>query len=132
MNHWGKMRHIFLSIVMLWMLTGCETLVTQPTPDSIEEPETVLEPEPALEIEPEPVPQEADTSADEPVKPPPVVDEELLVAQKTLKDMGLYSGQLDGIYGPKTRKALLDYQYWNGLALTGELDLQTKISLEQQ
>ena len=132
MIHWGKIKSIGCGLLLPLFIVGCETLVTQPQPEPVPEPEPVLEPQPELQIQPEPAPDITDDTENEPPKPAPVVDEELLLAQKVLKDMGLYSGQLDGIYGPKTRKALLDYQYWNGLALTGELDLQTKISLEQQ
>ena len=132
MIHWGKIRFIFCGLLLPLLLVGCESLVTQPQTEPVPEPEPIIQPEPALDIAPEPLPETTEPAESEPPKPAPVVDEELLLAQKVLKDMGLYTGQLDGIYGPKTRKALLDYQYWNGLALTGELDLQTKISLEQQ
>lgn len=53
-------------------------------------------------------------------------------AQRTLQDMGLYQGQVDGIVGPKTRAAVSQYQTRQGIEQTGRLDRQTLQSLDQQ
>lgn len=52
--------------------------------------------------------------------------EELIrMVQLTLKDSGFDPGPIDGILGPKTRKAIKTFQIKNELEPTGELDKQT-------
>lgn len=51
-------------------------------------------------------------------------------AQEALQNKGLYSGRIDGIYGPKTRHAIAKFQEQNGLQQTAELDEQTMMKLE--
>lgn len=40
--------------------------------------------------------------------------------QKALAGMGLYTGKIDGIHGPKTRRAITAYQRVAGLKVTGD------------
>jgi hypothetical protein len=49
--------------------------------------------------------------------------------QATLKDMGYYSGDVDGLLGPLTRKALTGYQGDSGLTATATIDEPTLDSL---
>jgi len=68
----------------------------------------------------------------ESVKPlDPTLHERLLVIsiQTRLKDAGFDPGLPDGIVGPKTKEALRQYQASQGIAVTGEIDAATKISL---
>lgn len=53
-------------------------------------------------------------------------------AQQALKDKGLYSGSVDGIYGPITRKAVRSYQKEQNLNADGRLGPQTLSSLGVQ
>src|SRR5215469_12654827 len=46
-------------------------------------------------------------------------------AQLELRNMGLYGGSLDGIEGPKTKRALDQFQRNSGLKRTAVLDPQT-------
>jgi len=46
-------------------------------------------------------------------------------AQQRLANLGFYHGELDGVVGPKTRKAIGEFQARTGLPLTGELDDRT-------
>src|SRR5215472_5103286 len=46
-------------------------------------------------------------------------------AQLELRNMGLYGGSLDGIEGPKTKRALDQFQRNSGLERTAMLDPQT-------
>ena len=46
-------------------------------------------------------------------------------AQVELHTIGLYHGSLDGIAGPETKRALLEFQEDNGLDRTATLDQQT-------
>jgi len=46
-------------------------------------------------------------------------------AQVELHSIGLYYGSLDGVAGPDTRRALLEFQENNGLERTAALDQQT-------
>ena len=53
-----------------------------------------------------------------PVKADPVVEQ----VQGILKDLDFYSGTVDGISGPNTRKAIQAYQQKVGLNASGEID----------
>jgi len=53
-----------------------------------------------------------------PVKSDPVVEQ----VQGILKDLDFYSGTVDGISGPNTRKAIQAYQQKVGLTASGEID----------
>ena len=50
-------------------------------------------------------------------------------AQKKLKRLGYNPGPLDGIWGPKTQKAIKKFQQDNSLLVTGNLDEQTRLQL---
>lgn len=50
-------------------------------------------------------------------------------AQQVLKDKGFYSGSVDGIYGPMTRKAVRSYQQQQNLTTDGRLGPETLSSL---
>lgn len=54
---------------------------------------------------------------------PPTVD--VRTAQQTLRDLGYYSGPVDGVLGPVTYAALRAYQRDHGLRITGRLDSST-------
>jgi Putative peptidoglycan binding domain len=46
-------------------------------------------------------------------------DNEIRSVQSALRRLGIYSGQVDGILGPDTRRAIEDYQVKNKLPVTG-------------
>ena len=46
-------------------------------------------------------------------------------AQEALKHLGLYTGEVDGLYGPKSREALVKFQIMHGLPATGEMSDET-------
>lgn len=71
----------------------------------VEEPETTIN-----IVRPTPAPA--------PVKSDPVVEQ----VQGILKDLDFYSGTVDGISGPNTRKAIQAYQQKVGLNASGEID----------
>ena len=50
-------------------------------------------------------------------------------AQVELHTIGLYNGSLDGIIGPETKRALLEFQKSNGLGRTATLDQHTADAL---
>ncbi|HEX8678680.1 MAG TPA: peptidoglycan-binding protein [Chthoniobacterales bacterium] len=45
--------------------------------------------------------------------------------QSALQQQGYYRGEVDGTYGPMTRRALLNFQGANGLPQTGQIDQDT-------
>jgi Putative peptidoglycan binding domain len=49
-------------------------------------------------------------------------DHEIRSVQGALRRLGIYSGQVDGILGPDTRRAVEDYQVDNKLPVTGQPD----------
>lgn len=54
---------------------------------------------------------------------------EIRDVQQKLQADNLYSGKIDGIPGPQTRRAVAEYQKQNGLRVTANLDRQTRDSL---
>ncbi len=63
---------------------------------------------------------------------PALSNAEVKDAQTVLKNIGLYDGSIDGIYGPRTRKAVGDFQAQNDLPKSGRLDAPTREKLQQQ
>ncbi len=49
--------------------------------------------------------------------------------QTRLQDLGFYHGNIDGRWGPETRRALADFQGQHGLQQTGELNVATASQL---
>jgi hypothetical protein len=49
-------------------------------------------------------------------------DNEVRSVQAALRRLGIYSGQVDGILGPDTQRAVEDYQVRNKLPVTGQPD----------
>lgn len=45
--------------------------------------------------------------------------------QRALKGAGLYNGKIDGVIGPKTKKAIRDFQAQNGLVADGKVGAKT-------
>ena len=45
--------------------------------------------------------------------------------QTALKQNGVYSGRVDGVWGPKTQNGVSQFQQKNGMQATGSLDDQT-------
>ncbi len=61
--------------------------------------------------------------------PPPLQEQTLRAAQRSLRTQGFYGGLPDGIPGPATQDAIIAYQRNTGLPRTGRLDLETLNSL---
>jgi hypothetical protein len=56
-------------------------------------------------------------------------DNEIRSVQAALRRIGTYSGQVDGILGPDTRRAIEEYQGRNKLPVTGQPDRSLNASL---
>ena len=56
-------------------------------------------------------------------------DNEIRSVQAALRRLGVYSGQVDGILGPDTRRAISDYQTRNRQPVTGQPDQTLNASL---
>jgi hypothetical protein len=56
-------------------------------------------------------------------------DNEIRSVQAALRRLGTYAGQVDGILGPDTRRAIEDYQTRNKLPVTGQPDQGLNASL---
>lgn len=54
--------------------------------------------------------------------PRPAADPTVQQVQGMLNDLNLYTGSVDGIAGPQTKKAIADYQKLVGLDPSGEID----------
>lgn len=58
--------------------------------------------------------------------------ENVKAAQEALRDKGFDPGPVDGVMGPQTRKAVMDFQRKEGLKTTGRLDVATSSRLGMQ
>jgi hypothetical protein len=56
-------------------------------------------------------------------------DSTVAAAQERLARQGYYRGEIDGVFGPATRRAIMRYQSDNGLRVTGYLTMDTRQSL---
>ena len=56
-------------------------------------------------------------------------DQVIANVQASLQEQGYYSGEVDGLLGPLTQEALVNFQNSNGLAPTGSIDEPTLDSL---
>jgi hypothetical protein len=56
-------------------------------------------------------------------------DSTVAAAQERLARAGYYRGEIDGVFGPETRRAIMRYQSDNGLRVTGYLTTDTLQSL---
>lgn len=52
-------------------------------------------------------------------------DSAVAVAQQKFALLGYYRGEIDGVFGPETRRALMRYQNEHGLRVTGTFDAET-------
>lgn len=53
-------------------------------------------------------------------------------AQRTLRELGYQPGPLDGVVGPRTKRALVRYQMAERIEVTGQLDSETMVRLDIQ
>lgn len=65
----------------------------------------------------------------QPVSPATLSRVDVSDLQLRLRDEGLYRGELDGIWGPLSQQALIDFQSRNGLTPDGRIDAQTASAL---
>src|SRR5437870_4762432 len=56
-------------------------------------------------------------------------DDNVRAVQENLRDGGFYSGEIDGAYSSQLAAALTRYQVRKGLAVTGQLDVDTSNAL---
>ena len=49
--------------------------------------------------------------------------------QTALMRMGYYKGDIDGVLGPQTRTALIDFQRARGIGQSGRMDIDTLTGL---
>ena len=111
---------IFLMAILLIFTFGCGQK-TQKAESPTTEPELVLnetEPSSNLEVNTPPLPV-APVEVSLPEKP---TAEDI---QKALINANLYQGKIDGVIGPKTKKAIEDFQAQNNLKVDGKVGPKT-------
>jgi len=59
----------------------------------------------------------------------PLPPEALLRVQDRLREVGAYSGRVDGVWGPDSQAALERFQQSRGLQVTGQLNQATAVTL---
>lgn len=121
---------------------GCKGKVEK-TPDvSVTEATDVIMPaddlsrtsEPAQNVATETIPPTA-TAPQAPVEKEPTVRQEKAARDKevqiALKNAGFYTGAVDGKIGPKTKKAIQEFQKAKGLKVDGKVGPMTWAELEK-
>jgi peptidoglycan hydrolase-like protein with peptidoglycan-binding domain len=58
-------------------------------------------------------------------KPAVLHHQDIKKVQESLRDKGYYTGKVDGVLGPRTRKGIRQYQKSENLPVTGKLDAET-------
>ena len=87
----------------------------------------------AGDIDKAPKPSWNTPTGSEPSKQPQSAEnlskDDIRQAQLELRHAGVYDGSLDGVIGPQTRQALVEYQKDNGLVQTATLDARTMVTM---
>ena len=136
---------LIVTVVLSIAVFGCKGKVEKPT----EEPNlevTAGAPTTEAEMSAQAVVEPAQTALSETIPPtaavPQVAQTPLTVVtqvaqdrtkeiQTALKNAGLYAGTIDGKTGPRTKKAILDFQKANGLKADGKVGPKTWAALEK-
>lgn len=87
----------------------------------IEKPKSV--PEPVVETTPAPV--SVPEPLDGEIGTGPITHKDVLMMQQKLKDLGYFSGDVDGFYGPQTADAIREFEKAYGLEAVGALTRET-------
>ena len=133
------MKTTLLAVLILGLLvmSGCNQgpKREQSAEGTIEEPVTVVTSGPAANIPSAPVSVSATEPAGPGIKQSPAVEGEVEADPKArltdkslqlaLKNAGFYNGVVDGKIGPKTKKAIEDFQAKNNLEVDGKVGPQT-------
>ncbi len=136
-----KFVFIILAIGLVAFLNGCgkkqQSLEEMQEPMSMEVLNMINKSTPAgpggAEVKPPAVPAQAAPVQVAPVQPaaeplPPVgsyAKPSIQEIQTALKNAGFYAGNVDGKIGPKTKKAIEDFQKANGLTADGKVGPKT-------
>jgi peptidoglycan hydrolase-like protein with peptidoglycan-binding domain len=100
-----------------------ETLTTMNTTASVApQAQEVKAPEAKVETVTSPA---AKTGKLEPLPPPGPYKPTGIEIQTALKNANLYTGEIDGKIGPKTKKAIIEFQKANGLTADGKVGPKT-------
>ncbi len=99
---------------------------TQPVPTPPETSPEPTQPVPTPPAATSPAPgREPGTSTTLPTPSPRNLSMMTVRVQEALMRQGYYKGGVDGVSGPQTRAAIIEYQKAQGLPQTGRMDIQT-------
>ncbi|QAT16878.1 hypothetical protein BU251_03590 [Candidatus Velamenicoccus archaeovorus] len=124
---------------MLFFLVGCKTMEAQPTEQNVEAAVPAASPAPAPpDTSSSPAPSSLTMeiprgSSQNPAIAPAAAVPTVVVPEKptkkeiqtALKNAGYYAGDIDGKFGPKTKKAVEEFQTANNLSVDGVVGPQT-------
>ena len=133
-------KHIILSAILIVALTGCtkKAGLTAPNQETSTQPQTefTLMQDGVSKGAPVPstptqqattaVTTESATAASSATTTEPTAQE----IQQALHNANLYSGKIDGSLGPRTKKAIKDFQEQNGLKADGKIGKKTWVKLQ--
>jgi peptidoglycan hydrolase-like protein with peptidoglycan-binding domain len=131
-------KFMFFLVITMLLVTACGKKVETPTTEEVINEELVSAPEVQAPQTPEIVqPQIAGVPTSQPSASEGVVLESAATKtlalekptvtdiQKALKSAGLYAGKVDGSLGPKTKKAIEEFQKQNKLKVDGKVGPKT-------
>lgn len=125
---------VFITLPIIFL--GCKGKVEEPRMEDeaalmMQEVSDISISEPAETIAMETIPPTAEPQIE--VKPKALQDEltRNRNIQKALKNAGLYAGAIDGVVGPKTKKAVEEFQKTKGLKVDGKVGPKTWAELEK-
>lgn len=65
------------------------------------------------------------------LKTPPISGQDVAELQRALKDLGCYNGRTDGVFGPKTKQAVMKFQQQAGLEPDGIVGATTQKAITE-
>jgi murein L,D-transpeptidase YcbB/YkuD len=132
-----KYGFLILTLALIIYMTGCakKQAVTENAPESLsmEELGSVTAETPAPAVSKEPVTQAPPVTGTklEPLPPSGPYKPTNQEIQTALKNAGYYTGAIDGKIGPKTKKAIGDFQKASGLQADGKVGPKTWVLLSK-
>ncbi len=130
------MKKYLILVLVMNLMVSLQSCGRKAHQDPVEEADNII-----AEIEGEEMPALAATEQITiPTVPPemPVAEVETGVfekpstqaVQEALKNAGLYSGEIDGVIGPKTKRAIREFQSMNNLSVDGKVGRKTWAKLK--
>lgn len=132
---------IIALVVVPLMMFGCKGKAEKPAETTLENTGEVVSTEATVATQPQEPAKEVAVETIPPTAAPQITEKKVAVLQepqdknkdiqKALKSAGFYTGAIDGKIGPKTKKAIEEFQRAKGLKADGKVGPKTWAELEK-